>query len=322
MNHDRQWVIPSTKPRRGPWPALRAPGALAAACAAMLGLARAGEPADGAAAAKPPRADKSQYNLFHPTPDDLLREFSSSRPDQTTGPRSVDAGHFYLETGVSYGLNLGLTRTDTWTAFQSTHFRAGLTNDVELELIYNGLQNIRTRTARPGGKGRSDRTVDGSGALTVRTRFALVGNDDKDAKFVFGIHPEVVLPTVSHHVASEYVQGDVILAATVLLPAGFSATLNLTPSVVRNAADTDYEFGLTSGMTLYHNIFRKQDRVQLYLEYYDVLVTGAASTDSRQADVGVRWRPLPNLQFDAGCNFGVSRDAPDYQPFVGIVTRF
>ena len=45
-----------------------------------------------------PRTDKSQYNLFNPTPVDLMRDFSSSRPDQTTGPHSVDAGHFWNTT--------------------------------------------------------------------------------------------------------------------------------------------------------------------------------------------------------------------------------
>ncbi len=288
-------------------------------------LARAGEIAGGdldakdAAHSPSSKPDKSQYNLFNPTPDNLLRDFSSSRPDQTTGPRSVDAGHFYLETGVSYGLNLGSTRTDTWTAFQSTHVRAGLTNDIELELIYDGLDNTRTQTVRPG-KTRTDNTVDGSTALTVRTRFVLIGNDTKG--FALGIHPEIILPTVSHHAASEYTQGDVIVAAQFKLPAGFSATVNATPGIVRNANDTDYEFGFTSGVTLYHDLFRKQDRVQAYVEYYDTLVTGAAATDARQVDVGVRWRPLKNLQFDAGCNFGVSTDATDYQPFAGIVARF
>ncbi len=91
---------------------------------------------------------------------------------------------------------------------------------------------------------------------------------------------------------------------------------------MRNGSDTNNEFGFVSGVTLYHNLFRKEDRVQLYLEYYDTLVAGPGSTDARQADIGVRWRPLKNWQFDAGCNFGVSADAPDYQPFVGIVTRF
>ena len=221
---------------------------------------------------------------------------------------------------MSYGLNLGLTRTDTWTAFQSTHIRAGLTNNVELELIYDGLGNTRTLTARGAGLSRKDGTLDGSNALTVRTRLVLIGNDDE--KFSFAIDPEIILPTVSHHFASEYVQGDAIFTVSIKLPAGFSTTINATPGIVRNANDTAYDFGFTSGVTLYHNVFRKKDRVQLYLEYYDTLVTGPGATDARQVDVGVRWRPWENLQFDAGCNFGVSRDATDYQPFAGIVARF
>ena len=264
-----------------------------------------------------PRTDKSQYHLFNPTPVDLLRPFSSSRPDQTTGPHSVDAGHFYLETGVSYGLDLGATRTDTWTAFQSTHFRAGLFNNVELELIYNGLQGTRTQALKTGG-GRTDSAILGSAATTVRFRLVLFGNDNE--KFCFAIDPEVILPTVSHHVASEYVQGDVIFTASVKLPAGFSVTINATPGISRNADDTRNDFGFTSGVTLYHNLGPKNLRVQAYLEYYDTLVSG--SSDARQADVGVRWRPWENIQLDAGCNFGVSADAPDYQPFAGVVARF
>lgn len=283
----------------------------------LLPAVRAGELAGGdlsADASAKSRADKSQYNLFNPTPDNLLREFSSSRPDQTTGAHSVDAGHYYLETGVSYSLNLGSTRSDTWDYLQSTHFRAGLTDNIELELIWGGIHNTRSLSAH------SDSTVNGSTDLTVRTRLILVGNDSK--VFAFSIDPEINLPTQSHHIDSEYVTGDVIFATSFKLPAGFSTTINVTPGITRNDADTENEFGLVTGITLYHNLFRKQDRVQLYLEYYDTLVTGPGSTDARQADIGVRWRPWENLQFDAGCNFGVSADAPDYQPFVGIATRF
>ena len=265
------------------------------------------------------RTDKSQYNLFNPTPNDLLRPFSSSRPDQTTGAHSVDAGHYYLETGVAYSLGLGATRTDTWNYFQSTHVRAGLTNNIELELVWSGLDETRTRALGTSGK-RGNSDIVGSTNLTLRTRLVLIGNDSE--KFAFSIDPEIILPTQSHHTDSEYVQSDIIFCASFKLPLGFSATVNAEPAIMRNMADTDNEFAFVSGVTLYHNLFRKQDRVQLYLEYYDTLVTGPGSTDARQADVGVRWRPLPNLQFDAGCNFGVSADAPDYQPFVGIATRF
>ena len=306
-------------PRSVP-PALRFVCTLALACAALLPSAHAGDVtadnADGSSAAEP-RTDKNQYNLFNPTPDDLLRPFASSRPDQTTGPHSVDAGHYYLETGTAFSLGLGATRTDTWDYGQSTHFRAGLTNDIELEFIWGGIDNTRTQKLGSGHT-RSDSTITGSDSLTVRTRLILVGNESE--KFAFSIDPEVIVPTVSHHIGSEYTQGDVIFAAEFKLPAGFSTIINVDPGIMRNQDDTRNDFSLTSGVTLYHLLFRKQDRVQLYLEYYDTLIAG--ESDSRQADIGVRWRPWENIQFDAGCNFGVSADAPDYQPFVGFVTRF
>ena len=41
--------------------------------------------------------DKSTYNLFNPTPRELMREMSTDRPDQTESPYTVDAGHFQME---------------------------------------------------------------------------------------------------------------------------------------------------------------------------------------------------------------------------------
>jgi hypothetical protein len=41
--------------------------------------------------------DKSGYTLFRPTPEALLRELTSDRPDKTESPITVDAGHFQLE---------------------------------------------------------------------------------------------------------------------------------------------------------------------------------------------------------------------------------
>ncbi len=40
--------------------------------------------------------DKSGYDLFHPTPRDLMREMSTDRPDQTESPYTVYAGHFQV----------------------------------------------------------------------------------------------------------------------------------------------------------------------------------------------------------------------------------
>ena len=269
----------------------------------------------------PAHADNSQYNLFNPTPDGLLREFKTSRPDQTTGPGTVDAGHFYLEIGFfQNSLDLGATRTSSWIPLQSSHLRIGLTNTIELELIYNGFSNQNTRAVPATGGKRTDKTVNGSGNTTLRMRFNLIGDDGGPVSFA--IIPQVDLPTATNRIDPEHFEGSVILPVSVKLPAGFSTILQVQPGSMRNADDTRDVFAFTSGATLYHNIFREQDRVELYLEYFDTLVTGRNSTLSQQVDVGARWRPLENLQFDFGCNFGVSRDAPDYQPFAGISTRF
>ena len=51
--------------------------------------ALAGEAGDAAVS-----PDKNQYNLFNPTPDELMRELNADRPDKTDCPFTVDAGHF------------------------------------------------------------------------------------------------------------------------------------------------------------------------------------------------------------------------------------
>src|SRR5438477_5692131 len=56
---------------------------------------------------KPAQPDKSEFNLFHPTPTSLLREFSTDRPDQTESPYTLDAGHFQVEMDI---LNYGYDR--------------------------------------------------------------------------------------------------------------------------------------------------------------------------------------------------------------------
>src|SRR5688572_30011950 len=45
-------------------------------------------------------ADKRSYSLFNPTPDHLLRDLSTDRPDKTESPYTVDAGRIQIETDL------------------------------------------------------------------------------------------------------------------------------------------------------------------------------------------------------------------------------
>src|ERR1700676_3207381 len=55
--------------------------------------------------------DKSGYSLFNPTPDDQMRKFTPDRPTKGFSVRTVDAGHFELETDLvnyTYSKYLGI----------------------------------------------------------------------------------------------------------------------------------------------------------------------------------------------------------------------
>src|SRR5262245_47990676 len=84
-------------------------------------------------------ADKSQYSLFQPTPDRLLRDMTTDRPDTTESPFTVDAGRVQIETNA-----FGYARSrpdeegvvaDTYE-YAVTNIRIGLTSLTELDIVW------------------------------------------------------------------------------------------------------------------------------------------------------------------------------------------
>src|SRR4051794_22151930 len=63
-----------------------------------------------------PTVDKRDYSWANPTPDNLLRELATDRPDATESPFTVDAGHVQIELDlVNYTRNrLDGVRTTEW----------------------------------------------------------------------------------------------------------------------------------------------------------------------------------------------------------------
>lgn len=116
------------------------------------------------------RQDKRAYNLFNPTPENLLRELTTDRPDKTESPYTVDAGHFQLEMDL-----LSYTRDGEVENFAiaPANFKIGLLNNVDLQVIaatYN-IQRTRDRAARPR------ESISGFGDLLVRLKVNFWGND-------------------------------------------------------------------------------------------------------------------------------------------------
>ena len=126
----------------------------------VLALLVAGASAQGAEEAA---VDKRRFNLFKPTPDALLREMSTDRPDKTESAYTLDAGRFQLEMDlVSYsydreGSNHREVQSE-WLAIAPINLKAGLLHNLDLQVMLPGYTSARIHgrsqgTEKPRGFG-------------------------------------------------------------------------------------------------------------------------------------------------------------------------
>ena len=89
---------------------------------------------------------------------------------------------------------------------------------------------------------------------------------------------------------------------------------------MRNDADTRYEAAFTNIAYLGYTFLDKKFTV--YGEWYSRVNAGSDSELDGQVDAGLLYYIGKNGEVDFGCNFGVTRAAPDYEPFVGFSWRY
>src|SRR5687768_34174 len=169
-------------------------------------------------------ADKSPYHLFNPTPRDLMREMSTDRPDKTESPHTVDAGRFQIEMDVfNYGIDRyngipGDHRSEA-LAIAPVNFKAGLLNNVDLQLVMQPYVSLREKNVA-AGEVHENR---GFGDVIPRLKVNLWGNDGGTT--ALAVMPYVKLPTSTDHVGNNSVEGGLIVPFGVSLPDDWSMTV-------------------------------------------------------------------------------------------------
>lgn len=261
--------------------------------------------------------DKSRYHLFNPTPREQMRELSTDRPDQTESPYSVDAGHFQIEMDLVNGTrdrdqsNGGNVRSQAW-GFGSMNLKAGLLNNVDIQLVLDGYVDVRVKD-----RGANQVTEDsGFGDVQTRLKINLWGNDG--GKTAFAIMPFVKWPLPQSSLRNGKTEGGIILPLGVELPAGWGMGLMAEVDFVRDGSgrfDTEYFNTITFSHEIVGNLGG-------YLEFAALFTPASDAQWQGQVDVGLTYGLDENTQLDFGCNFGVTRTAPDYNPFVGLTLRF
>ncbi len=257
--------------------------------------------------------DKSAYNLFHPTPDSLLRDFDTDRPDKTNSPHTLDAGRFQLEAGITgYTRNKDSgVRTQNWT-WADTMLRAGLTSSTELQLE---MPFFQTNSDKDLPTGKVDQNS-GIGDLTAILKTNFWGNDSGDT--AGGLELFVTAPTASHNLGSGKVEGGALFLLGLKLPQDFDLGINSGVNIVVDD-DDDYGAEIVNSVSVSHSIVGP---LSGYLEFYSAVPTADAGNWEGTVDVGLLLMLGKNFQLDTGVNFGVTHGADDLQTFVGASYRF
>jgi hypothetical protein len=262
----------------------------------------------GANASAAFEVDKRAYSWGNPTPDNLLRELATDRPDVTESPFTVDAGHVQLELDlVNYTRNQldGVRTTEIGVA--PLNLRFGLRHNFELGIF---LSPYIRATEQPRGGAKS--TASGFGDTIIRGKWNFAGNDGGES--AVGLIVDLKLPTAARAFGSDKVEGTVLLPVDFELPGGWSLGAMTGLSAVHNG--TSYRTVLINTVTVGHDLTKDLGG---YAELTSVAGDGPHVCTF---DLGLGYRLDRNRQVDCGVNIGISRNAPDVLVFTGYSQRF
>jgi hypothetical protein len=258
-------------------------------------------------------ADKSGYNLFRPTPDALLREFTTDRPDKTESPITVDAGHFQLEMDFeTYTFDRTKHETTKIWGVAPTNFKVGVLNNIDLQVVVETYNIERTKDRDTG----ETRRASGFGDVTLRCKTNFWGNDSGPT--AFGMMPFVKLPTATGELGNGAVEGGVILPLLIRLPADWEIGTEIEIDHAKNSARGRYHQGVVNSITVGHDIGKFSGYVELFSSMSNEAHAGWVAT----FDCGASYRLTRDVQLDAGVNIGLTKAADDLNPFIGLSVRY
>jgi hypothetical protein len=263
----------------------------------------------------PQQIDRSQYNLFNPTPSDKMRDFNPDRPSVTNGPYTVDPGHWLLEVGLfEYArdrYNSGGNRLDSF-AVGDTNVRLGLTSHAEVDVLFTAYTYLLTKNQNSGPVKRQG----GFSDLTLRSKINLFGDDG--GPFAIGLIPSMTFPSGADGIGARGFAGGIGLPVQFNLPASFQLTAESIVQTIHEPGGGSH-FDYPNSVSLGHPITKK---LSTYLEFATDISTLAHSSWIGTLDTALVYQPIDNWQVDAGVNIGVTKAANDLFTFVGAAWRY
>jgi len=292
-------------------------------CVASIGPAYGADVSLGASPASWPQIMPSNwdwaggYNLFNPVPEDKLRSFATDRPTKSNTPYTVDAGHFQYETDlVNYALtDYAGTKTRSFAAFNPV-WKLGVTSNMDVELQFNGYQNITSHDSVTGaflsrGAGFAD--------VVFRTKINLVGDDGGDV--ALAVIPYVKAPTNTTILSNGVVEGGLIAPLRLAVTNDYGLIVMTEVDAVKNATSNLRHANFTNLINFSGPIPGIKD-LYGYVEFFSAVGTDRNIPAVYTFDTALSYNITPTLQIDIGANFGLNDAAPKVQLYSGLSQRF
>ncbi len=131
--------------------------------------------------------------------------------------------------------------------------------------------------------------------------------------------PFIKFPTSTDGLGNNAVEGGVVFPLAVNLPRDFGLGLQTAVNILQDGSGGGYHGDFINSVTLSHDII---GRLGGYLEFFSDISTERQVGWVGTIDVGFTFLLTDNVQFDWGCNFGVTPAADDASPFAGLTWRF
>lgn len=253
------------------------------------------------------------YDLFNPVPKECMREMSTDRPDFTESAYSVPAGHIQVEANfVNWTKDSEAGAEEEETIIGGVNFKLGLTDNSDIQFVFDiaTIQYLKANedSARERQSGFSD--------LTVRYKYNLFGNDSGTSGLA--LMPYVTMPTGSNAIGQDDFSGGLIV------PFNFDISERLAAGLM-----TQLDYLEDSDLSGYHYEFHNSatvgyswtDELGTFIEFVSSSSDESGASWQGVFNVGYTYLVAEDVQLDGGMGFGVNREAPDLNAFLGISLR-